>query len=70
MQAPTILQIPMSKRSVDAVFQGLFLLTDIRGMLRETVPHHRLTAEQKKEAEKILGKLEKQIAILKEELLA
>ncbi len=70
MQALTILQILMSKRSVDAVFQGLFLLTDIRGMLRETVPHHRLTAEKKKEAEKILAKLEKQIAILKEELLA
>jgi hypothetical protein len=60
----------MSKRSVDAVFQGLYLLTDIRGMLRDTVPHHQLSVEQKKEAEKILGKLEKQIAILKEELLA
>lgn len=60
----------MSKRAVDAVFQGLYLLTDIRGMLRDTVPHHRLSAEQKVEAEKILGKLEKQIAIMKEELLS
>lgn len=60
----------MSKRSVDAVFQGLYLLTDIRGMLRDTVPYHQLSVEQKKEAEKILGKLEKQITILKEELLA
>ena len=60
----------MSKRAVDAVFQGLYLLTDIRGILRDTVPHHRFSAEQKIEAEKILGKLEKQIAILKEELLS
>lgn len=60
----------MSKRSVDAVFQGLYLLTDIRGILRDTVPDHRLSPGQKKEAEKILGKLEKQVAILKEELLA
>ncbi|MDX8550624.1 hypothetical protein KHC33_04535 [Methanospirillum sp. J.3.6.1-F.2.7.3] len=59
----------MSKRAVDAVFQGLYLLTDVRGILRDTVPHHRLSAEQKTEAEKILGKLEKQVAILKEELL-
>jgi len=60
----------MSKRAVDAVFQGLFLLTDIRGVLRDTVPHHTLSPEQKDEARKTIGKLEKQITILKEELLA
>ena len=60
----------MSKRAVDAVFQGLFYLTDIRGLLRDTVPHHRLSLEQKAETEKVLGKLEKQIAIIREELLS
>lgn len=60
----------MSKRAVDAVFQGLYLLTDIRGILRDTVPTHTLSENQKKEAEKIIGKLEKQISVLKEELLS
>jgi len=60
----------MSKRAVDAVFQGLYLLTDIRGVLRDTAPKHKLSSEQKTETEKIIGKLERQIAILKEELLA
>lgn len=60
----------MSKRAVDAVFQGLYLFTDIRGILRDTVPSHQLSDKQKQEAEKIIGKLEKQIAVLKEELLA
>ncbi len=60
----------MSRRAVDAVFQGLYLLTDIRGMLRATVPHHRLSGEQKDELKKIIEKLEKQIAIIKEELLS
>lgn len=60
----------MSKRAVDAVFQGLYLLTDIRGILRDTVPSHTLSDKQKLEAEKIIGKLEKQISVLKEELLA
>lgn len=60
----------MSKRAVDAVFQGLYLFTDIRGMLRDTVPAHTFSEKQKQEAEKILGKLEKQISILKEELLS
>ncbi|HWQ68091.1 MAG TPA: hypothetical protein VN372_14630 [Methanospirillum sp.] len=59
----------MSKRAVDAVFQGLFLLTDIRGILRETVPQHLLNEEQKTKAIKTLEKLEKQIGILREELI-
>lgn len=58
----------MSRRAVEAVFQGLFLLCDIRGALRETAPHHRLNDEQKAKTTKTLDKLEKQIAILREEL--
>ena len=60
----------MSRRSAEAVFQGLFLLTDIRGVLRETAPHHRLTDEQKVKTTKTLEKLEKQISILREELIS
>jgi hypothetical protein len=61
--------IIMSKRAVEAVFQGLYLLCDIRGVLRETVPHHHFSQEQQEKTGKTLDKLEKQIAILREELL-
>jgi hypothetical protein len=59
----------MSRRAVEAVFQGLYLLCDIRGVLRETAPHHRFDEDQKVNARKTLDKLEKQVAILREELL-
>ncbi|MFH0966699.1 MAG: hypothetical protein V1862_03325 [Methanobacteriota archaeon] len=59
----------MSRRAVDAVFQGLYLLCDIRGELRETAPHHRFNEDQKVKAAKTLDKLEKQVSILREELL-
>ena len=59
----------MSQRAADAVFQGLFALTDIRSILRITAPSHQLDDDQKKKAEKALASVEKQIAILREELL-
>ena len=59
----------MSQRAVDAVFQGLYSLTDIRAILRTTAPSHELTDEQKQKAAKYLTSVEKQIAILREELL-
>jgi len=59
----------MSRRAVDAVFQGLFLLCDIRGILRESAPHHQLCEEEKAMVTKTLEKIEKQIGILREELL-
>ncbi len=58
----------MSQRAVDAIFQGLYFLTDLRVIMRESAPLHNLTEDQKKIAEKSLTQLEKQIAILKEEL--
>jgi hypothetical protein len=60
----------MSTRAVDAVFQGLYLLTDVRMMMRKSVPDHRFTEDEKKSLAKTLDKLEKQIAILREELIA
>jgi hypothetical protein len=60
----------MSRRAAEAVFQGLFLLCEIRGVLRETAPHHRLSVDQRAKTVKTLEKLEKQISILKEELIS
>ncbi|MDR2856120.1 MAG: hypothetical protein LBV40_08250 [Methanomicrobiales archaeon] len=60
----------MSARAVDAVFQGLYLLTDVRMMIRKSVPDHVLTEDEKKTLAKTLDKVEKQIAVLREELLA
>lgn len=59
----------MSERAADAVFQALFSLTDIRVILRVTAPDHSLDEDQKKKTEKALVSVEKQIAILREELL-
>lgn len=59
----------MSRRAVEALFQGLYLLSDIRGILRETAPKHRFSDEQKEITSKTLEQLEKQIKILREELL-
>jgi hypothetical protein len=59
----------MSRRAVDAVFQGLFTLTDIRVVLRRTAPLHRLSDEDKGAVLKSLGDLRQQLGILEEELL-
>ncbi|MDG6258113.1 MAG: hypothetical protein QCH35_11035 [Methanomicrobiaceae archaeon] len=59
----------MSQRAVDAVFQAMFLLTDIRALLRETAPDHLLDDEQKQQAARALEKAKKQIAILEKELV-
>jgi hypothetical protein len=60
----------LSRRAVDAVFQALFLMTDIRALLRETAPLHKLDDNQKAEAAKILEKMKKQVDILEKELLS
>jgi hypothetical protein len=59
----------VSKRASDAVFQAMFILTDLRVMLRETAPTHEFDPEQKASAAKLLVQLEKQVVILREELL-
>ncbi|HQA81182.1 MAG TPA: hypothetical protein PLV96_10340 [Methanoregulaceae archaeon] len=58
----------MSKRAIDAVFQGLFILTDIRVMLRETAPQHNLDENQQEKVRSLLDALEKEMAVLREEL--
>jgi hypothetical protein len=59
----------MSERAVDAVFRGLFTLTDIRVILRGTAPSHELSGEDREAVRRGLADLEQQIAILREELL-
>ena len=60
----------MSKRAVDTVFQAMFTLTDLRVILRETAPSHGLDNVQQARAETLLTDLERQVEILREELLA
>lgn len=59
----------MPERAADALFNALFSLTDIRALLRETAPLHKLDETEKAQAEKALISIKKQIAILEEELL-
>jgi hypothetical protein len=58
----------MSRRAVDAVFQGLFTLTDIRVILRRTAPLHELSDEDRRAVRSYLEDLRQQIGILEEEL--
>jgi hypothetical protein len=58
----------VSKRAVDAVFEGLFILTDIRVLLRETAPGHALDDGQREQAGSLLDELERRVALLREEL--
>jgi hypothetical protein len=59
----------VSKRAIDAVFEGLFNLTDIRAILRETAPLHELDENQKQRVRDLLESLEKQVRAIREELI-
>jgi hypothetical protein len=59
----------MSKIAVDSVFHAMFLLTDLRVMLRETAPAHELDEQQRETAGKILGSLRDEMQVLEKELL-
>ena len=59
----------MSRRAVDAVFRGLFTLTDIRAILRRTAPSHELSGEEREAVRESLTDLKAQVGILEEELL-
>ncbi|GEM_PF-374756 len=58
----------VSKRAVDAVFEGLFILTDLRAMLRETAPHHALSGNQREQVRVLLARLEGDISVIREDL--
>ncbi|EHQ34620.1 hypothetical protein [Methanoplanus limicola] len=59
----------MSQRAVDALFQALFLLTDIRSLFRKTAPDHDFDEAERQKAEKTIEKLKKQVSILEQEIL-
>ena len=59
----------MSKIAVDSVFHAMFLLTDLRMILRETAPSHELDDRQRETAVAILGSLRDEVAMLEKELL-
>jgi hypothetical protein len=59
----------MSKIAVDSVFHAMFLLTDLRMMLRETAPMHQLDDQQREAAGRILGSLRDEMQVLEKELL-
>ncbi|MDD1679072.1 MAG: hypothetical protein LUO93_07835 [Methanomicrobiales archaeon] len=59
----------MSQRAVDAVFHASFLLCEVRMILRETAPHHRLGPEQVDRVRETIGLLETEVRSLREELI-
>jgi hypothetical protein len=59
----------MSKIAVESVFNAMFLLTDLRVMLRETAPSHELDDQQRETAGRILGSLRDEVQVLEKELL-
>ena len=59
----------MSRKAVDAVFAGLFSLTDIRVILRQTAPSHELSGEEKEAVRGALSDLKHQISVIEGELL-
>jgi hypothetical protein len=59
----------MSQKAIEAVFAGLYYLTDIRAVLRRTAPLHQLNEEQKDQTKKAIQAARKQLDVLEEELL-
>ncbi|OPX69394.1 MAG: hypothetical protein A4E36_01006 [Methanoregulaceae archaeon PtaB.Bin009] len=59
----------VSRPAIDAVFEAMFILTDIRVMLRETAPGHVFSTAQREEASALLNGLENKVEILRRELL-
>ncbi len=59
----------MSKRAVEAIFQALFVLSDLRSLMRETAPQHELDDEQKRRAASYIEEAKDQIGIIEAELM-
>jgi hypothetical protein len=49
---------------VDAIFDALFALTDLRVLLRETVPIHKLNEEQQTQAHSAIVRVRDALSIL------
>ena len=59
----------MSKRAVDSVFQAMFLLTDLRVILRDTAPVHELDEGQQAMVSRTLAELEEQVKVIRKEMV-
>ena len=59
----------MSKRAVDSVFQAMFLLTDLRVILRDTAPVHELDECQQAMVVRTLAELEEQVKVIRKEMV-
>ncbi len=59
----------MSKRAVDSVFQAMFLLTDLRVILRDTAPVHELDEGQQAMVARTLAELEEQVRVIRKEMV-
>jgi len=58
----------MSKKPVDALFDALYALTDLRVIFRKTAPKHELSSEEKKEAKAHIEAAKKAIKTIEDEL--
>lgn len=60
---------PLSRRAVDSLFHAIFALTDIRSVLRSTAPSHELGEKEREKVIELLQEVERDIGVLREELL-
>ena len=58
----------MSRRAVDALFDALYALTDLRMIFRKTAPKHELSAQESKEAGAALDAAKKAIETIEKEM--
>ena len=61
--------IHMSEKSVQETFEALFALTELRQVLRETKPTHKLNEEQKAKVRKIIEDVRRSLSIIEEDLI-
>ncbi len=61
--------IDMSEKSVEETFAALFALTELRQVLRDTKPTHKLTEAQKEQVRKIMEDVRKSLSLIEEDLI-
>jgi len=62
--------INLGRKAVEATFEALFALTELRGIFRETSPRHELSKEQVEKVNHILEAVRKNINLIEEDLLS
>lgn len=59
----------MGKKAVEKLFDSLYLLTDLRQILRETSPNHELNEKQEEKIKEIVRKVKDNLDGLEEEIV-